>query len=146
MDNREYLPLFVYGTLRRGGVNYQPYLREHSVREIAATMPGTLYLGREGWYPCLYEGNSPVTGELIWLRPDRFQDLLGKIDLLEDYDASREEESLYLRRRGIATSAEVEYVCWVYFATKREAPGVIIPSGDFFSVVPPTDQHRTSGE
>src|SRR5258707_11518221 len=103
-DADEYLPIFVYGTLRPGQENYDRFVLGKTAREVAAMLPdhAMFVLDR---YPCITEdtGAGDVSGDTLILLPELFPAVLAALDRLEGYtpgDAS----SPYLRvRRRVRT-------------------------------------------
>ena len=90
--------LFVYGTLRRSFPLHH-ILVSDSVKYVAkGHIRGRLYnLGR---YPGVYQapqGHEHVVGELYQLLDPETQ--LKKLDREEDFDPSRPEKSLFIRRK-----------------------------------------------
>jgi gamma-glutamylcyclotransferase (GGCT)/AIG2-like uncharacterized protein YtfP len=81
--NRE-LPLFVYGTLRKGesgeDVIAANVLRRAPARararllDLKAPYPGAVFGPDEGW----------LDGELVWIRPSAFQTTLDRVDEYEN--------------------------------------------------------------
>jgi len=132
MKSVEKLPVFVYGTLRRGQKNYPRYLQGRTVRERPAAVSGRLYFAETGGYPCLTEGEGKVRGELMEIIPERYGEVLHELDELEEYDPLDEKNSLYLRCRTEIILGEGERVtAWAYYWNRPEIPGNRIGSGDF---------------
>jgi gamma-glutamylcyclotransferase (GGCT)/AIG2-like uncharacterized protein YtfP len=103
-DADEYLPIFVYGTLRPGQENYDRFVLGKTAREVAAMLPDHAMFVLDG-YPCITEdtGAGDVSGDVLYLLPELFPAVLAALDQLEGYmpgDAS----SPYLRvRRSVRT-------------------------------------------
>lgn len=130
----ENLPVFVYGTLRRGEKNYPRYLRGRTLREVPARVAGTLYLAAEGGYPYLLAkgDGGTVVGELMYLDPACYGETLRSLDLLEEYDSAAEAESVYLRRRGtVMVEGEGPASAWIYYWNGPGDAGRRIVGGDF---------------
>lgn len=123
--------VFVYGTLRCGEKNHQPYLAGRYRSCAAATLNGRLfYEPREG-YPYLLPGRGLVHGEVFELLPETAVATLHQLDSLEDYDPGNEAASLYLRREAEARLADGETVrVWVYFWNGPDI-GQPVAGGDF---------------
>lgn len=100
-------PLFVYGSLKRGGT-YHYLLTRHSARFLGtATLPDTYPLLQLD-YPCLIDqpgSGAAVHGELYHL-PDAAA--WACIDALEEHPA-------VYRRRRIALESSPCGLAWVYF-------------------------------
>jgi gamma-glutamylcyclotransferase (GGCT)/AIG2-like uncharacterized protein YtfP len=71
--------LFVYGTLR-AGQTARSLLANHVTRWRPATTTGRMYAFPSG-YPGLIDGDTPIVGELVWLR-----DLPVAFPLLDAYE------------------------------------------------------------
>jgi len=81
--NRE-LPLFLYGTLRKGEsaedvlaadvVRRAPARAQGRLLDLKAPYPGAVFGPDEGW----------LDGEIVWLKPATFQAALGRVDQYEN--------------------------------------------------------------
>lgn len=81
--NRE-LPLFIYGTLRKGEwaedqiaadvVRRAPARAHGRLLDLKAPYPGAVFGPDEGW----------LDGEIVWLRPSTFLETLDRVDLYEN--------------------------------------------------------------
>jgi gamma-glutamylcyclotransferase (GGCT)/AIG2-like uncharacterized protein YtfP len=132
MTGVEKLPVFVYGTLRRGQKNYPHYLQGKTLRERSATVSGHLYFVDDGGYPYLTSGMGRVFGEMMELLPEQYEEILRKLDELEEYDPRDEKHSVYLRRRTEAVLEHGERITvWAYYWNCPEISGRRIRSGDF---------------
>ena len=125
------LPLFVYGTLRRGQENYW-LMRGNTVSEVSATIEQmALYSLRA--YPMMVEGEGTVCGELITFHPRVYSRLLADLDQLEGYYPDR--DSRFRRvERCIRTASGSELLAWVYLGNPRvlaDEPHVAIQHGDW---------------
>jgi gamma-glutamylcyclotransferase (GGCT)/AIG2-like uncharacterized protein YtfP len=77
------LPVFVYGTLRHGQLNYH-LLDGKTVSKLPASIAdAALYALPE--YPMLTDGTSVVRGELMTLDPHQYRSILSSLDSLEGY-------------------------------------------------------------
>jgi len=123
--------LFVYRTLRP--TLAPPLIRDIVLRLVPAgpaTIPGRLYdLGR---YPgCKLDptGDAQIHGQLLEL-PD--PKLLVRLDWYEDYVASDEAGSLFVRRTAIANLADGRALpAWVYEYNRTAPPARLISSGRY---------------
>jgi gamma-glutamylcyclotransferase (GGCT)/AIG2-like uncharacterized protein YtfP len=142
-SEREYLPFFVYGTLRPGEENYERLAAGKTLRELPAVLPRhTMYSGR---YPCVVEdgreGGSRVVGDLLFIHPALYEQVLAAFDALERFDPTQEDPWYRRVRRTVDYVAEDGSTrrirAWVYLggratlATYTEADRV--PSGDWFA-------------
>jgi gamma-glutamylcyclotransferase (GGCT)/AIG2-like uncharacterized protein YtfP len=113
--------IFVYGTLRRGGVRAMPGLFPHSKFVGQAHVAGGLY--DMGEYPALLLGgsSSPVRGEVYEI-DDK---ILSELDEIEA-------SSLYRRLQVEVVVGDEKMLCWVYVGDSELCPqGVLITSGDW---------------
>jgi gamma-glutamylcyclotransferase (GGCT)/AIG2-like uncharacterized protein YtfP len=95
--------VFVYGTLRRGGIRALPRIFPDSEFVGAANVNGRLY--DFGEYPGLIldESNSMVTGEVYEID----EETLKRLDEIEV-------SSNYLRKQTEITVNDREVTCWIY--------------------------------
>lgn len=110
------LPLFAYGTLMSDQPAF-PRLAHAVDRHVPAVLDN-IVLHAIGWYPMAIPGAGQVLGEVIWLKPALFEEVLAALDAYEGDE--------YTRVRCIATLAggpavdqdddhEDEQVeCWLY--------------------------------
>lgn len=126
------MPVFVYGTLRRGEKNYPRYLAGRTIAELPGTVAGELFFVADGGYPYLSPGKGRVHGELMVLDPRQYAATLRSLDELEEYDPQNEANSVYLRRRAMVLLAGgSDRLAWVYYWNLAELQGRPIASGDF---------------
>lgn len=126
------MPVFVYGTLRRGEKNYPRYLGGRTVAELSGTVAGELFFVSDGGYPYLAPGEGRVHGEVMVLDPRHYAATLRALDELEEYDPRDEASSVYLRRRARVLLADgSDRLAWVYYWNLAELQGRPIASGDF---------------
>jgi gamma-glutamylcyclotransferase (GGCT)/AIG2-like uncharacterized protein YtfP len=109
------LRVFVYGTLKPGGVGYRQFLQQYSVQATPAQTRGRLYDLPAG-YPAMTLGDGWVQGVLLTI-PE--PSLLAKLDNYEDYHPERADaENLYYRAEievfGTGTSPLSLGLSWVY--------------------------------
>lgn len=90
---KEYLPIFVYGTLKRGQVREGMWPRK-PLRVEGATTLGTLY--DLGPYPALVSGEDVVEGELWIVAPADLVETLRVLDKIEE--VRPDGQGLYERR------------------------------------------------
>jgi gamma-glutamylcyclotransferase (GGCT)/AIG2-like uncharacterized protein YtfP len=122
------LPLFVYGTLRRGHDNeYARLLAEASDFVCTGRVRGTLY--RIAHYPGCVEDGLPdrwVAGE-IW-RPDSDETADRLLKSLDAYEGRE-----YTRASRIVETAGGPVECWIYLYTDPVAGKTEIESGDWLA-------------
>ncbi|MGH2734377.1 MAG: gamma-glutamylcyclotransferase family protein [Actinomycetota bacterium] len=76
------LPLFVYGTLRPGEAA-APLLLGVVERVEPATARGRHLQVSESYPAVIFDETGDVTGELMWLRADREEEVLARLDTYE---------------------------------------------------------------
>ncbi|MGW0606205.1 gamma-glutamylcyclotransferase family protein [Streptomyces sp. NPDC002640] len=134
------LPVFVYGTLRPGGLYHPDFLLGRTTAEEPATLRGVVLHEGPGYPYAVEEAEGGVVrGELMTLAEDRHDQVLAALDRLEDYRPG-DPSSLYFREaREVTRAADGAVVrAWVYLAAPRLAArlrteGRIITGGDWFA-------------
>ncbi|WP_151773091.1 gamma-glutamylcyclotransferase family protein [Streptomyces abyssomicinicus] len=140
----ERLPVFVYGTLRPGGLYHPDFLLGRTTAEEPATLRGAVLHEGPG-YPYALEdpaadaATTVVRGELMTLREDGYEQVLAALDQLEDHRPG-DPSSLYVRavREVTRTADGAPVAAWVYLAAPRlaarlRAEARIVTSGDWFA-------------
>jgi len=111
-STEEQLPIFAYGTLRRGESAEDLVARDVSRRAAARAKGRLLPIGAP--YPAavfLPDATDHVEGELMWLRPDSYAAALDRIDQYENVP-------FLFRRITITVEAGgVEVNAWAYSYT-----------------------------
>ncbi|NYV76713.1 gamma-glutamylcyclotransferase [Streptomyces sp. UH6] len=157
MGRTRRLPVFVYGTLRPGGLYHPDFLLGRTTAEEPATLRGAVLHEGPG-YPYALEDThtgtdtatgggtgrdgdavaTVVRGELMMLREDGYEQVLAALDRLEDHRPG-DPSSLYLRvvREVTRTADGAPVAAWVYLAAPRlaarlRAEARIVTSGDWF--------------
>lgn len=88
-----HLPIFVYGTLKRGQVREGMW--PHAPKEVrAGTTRGALF--DLGAYPALADGDGCVAGELWFVRREHVEATLAALDRIECF--GQDNVDLYVRR------------------------------------------------
>ena len=125
------LQVFVYGTLKPGGVNYQRYCAGKVSAEQPAIAQGKLFALPMG-YPAMVVGDSWVSGFLLSF-PDSA--MLRVLDELEDYRPGRSPE-LNEYQRQLIQVFDLERrslgQAWAYLMTSEHVnklKGRWLPSG-----------------
>lgn len=80
---KDYAPFFVYGTLKRGQHNEHFIPETHVERMEQATLSDVDLYSVHGAYPAIKDGSGIVEGELIWVDPEHFPEILRDVDRLE---------------------------------------------------------------
>ncbi|MCA9950315.1 MAG: gamma-glutamylcyclotransferase [Anaerolineales bacterium] len=130
----EQLPIFVYGTLLPGQPN--AYMWADSVKKVeTAVFPqGLLY--DMGHYPMLVEepGGS-IIGAIFTLHNAHFQQVVQRLDELEDYNPQAHAQSPYRREKrivGLRNGRSIQ--AWTYLGNPSYVKGMPpITSGDWVS-------------
>lgn len=131
----EQLPIFVYGTLRRGFHNYNAYLAGKIRSCYEASTDGVLYEAYKDSFPSLVEGDRTVKGELMYIDDfdSSYEDVLRSLDHLEGYRDFNERDSMYIRRKRVVrndvTGINVE--AWVYIWNREVDENLLIKGGCF---------------
>ncbi len=112
-DNHLY-PIFVYGTLRRGG-NKHDLLRHRTLHEQPALAEG-MALFSLGAFPMMIPSDGVVYGELITLQPFLHREIMADLDRLEGYSPQNRDASLYQRDLIMVHSVDraVIQMAWAY--------------------------------
>jgi gamma-glutamylcyclotransferase (GGCT)/AIG2-like uncharacterized protein YtfP len=116
-------PLFVYGTLKRGEINYLPYLGGRTTHEQPATLSGAV-LYTEGQYPFLVLGaglaadTDQVRGMLMTIHPAFYDEVMRHVDELEDYKPG-DPANWYERTLQTVQTTRGPVEAWVYIAGQQ---------------------------
>ncbi|MCL5006104.1 MAG: gamma-glutamylcyclotransferase [Acidobacteria bacterium] len=125
------LPLFVYGTLRKGFRAHELLRRLHAQFLARGQVRGRLY--DLGEYPGATEGASDadrVHGE-VYLLPDS-ERALNLLDKFEGFDPDRPESGLFLRERTTVTLASGRRMpAWIYRLREARGKKRWLPSGEY---------------
>lgn len=131
------LPFFVYGTLLRGEVNHDLFLRGRTGAEEPARLNGAVLYDGPGYPYAVEERGGVVYGELVTALPEEYEELLVALDRLEEY-ARGDPRNLYERfeREVIRDGGDTAVRAWVYVAApavaaRLRARGKLIESGDW---------------
>lgn len=124
------LPVFVYGTLKRGESNHAAFLADAASIE-PATVRGAIVHLPAGYPGYRLEPEGTVHGELVSFDADRAATALARLDALEDYRADAPHASLYRRERCTATTPAGRAIdAWIYvYAAPLPADAIAVPSG-----------------
>ena len=138
MEPMEYLPVFVYGTLRTGEGNWQWALQGKTVSDAQATLAG-VQMYDQGGFPFVMRGedaSETVVGDLMEIEPDLYDKVMGSLDSLEGYTPGSR-FNLYDRDIVTVTTADgIEHRAYVYLVAKQREGSVRagcprIESGDW---------------
>lgn len=112
------LPLFVFGTLRRGECNHDAYLAGHYLRVTPARLPGYGVVGELMIAPV---PSSVVPGELFELDPATYQRVLAHCDELESIVPGTRSGPEYVREIVTVETDQGPVVAWVYVQPPAQA-------------------------
>lgn len=106
----ERLPLFVFGTLRRGHENHH-YLAGHYERMIPANLSGY-----ERRHPLMIarQPDGVVDGELYFLKLDEYDATLAGCDELEEIPPGQLVGHEYQRKRVTVETTGGPHIAWAY--------------------------------
>ena len=104
------LPLFVFGTLRRGECNHH-YLDGRYVRVLPATLDGYRRVHR---LMIRRDPQSRVDGELYFLKPEGYDATLRGCDDLEEIPPGQLVGDDYRRLRVTVATPEGKFAAWAY--------------------------------
>jgi len=110
------LPLFVYGTLRRGESNHHFLLGTYE-RCLPASLPGYVKGVAGHGYPLASpQAGARVEGEVFFIRPEIYEATLARCDRLEDLPPGELVGEFYQRAR-VTVEAEIGSIsAWAYTA------------------------------
>lgn len=111
----EPLPLFVYGTLRRGECNHDGYLAGRFVSvEPARLTDHARLVGSHGYFVIRPDPGAVVTGELFFLTPANADETLERCDRLEEIPPGCLRGDWYMRRVVVVETADSRRRAWAY--------------------------------
>jgi gamma-glutamylcyclotransferase (GGCT)/AIG2-like uncharacterized protein YtfP len=126
------MPLFVFGTLRRGHSNHH-YLQGRFERcELARVEGFRRGVAGHGFPAALPATGETIDGELFWIAVDQFDAVLRDIDQLEDLPADALVGPYYRRAKVLALWRDGAVTAWAYVAPETPVDvdhHVIPPSG-----------------
>jgi gamma-glutamylcyclotransferase (GGCT)/AIG2-like uncharacterized protein YtfP len=111
----ELLPLFVYGTLRRGECNHDRYLGGRFVSaRIARLADHVRLLGSHGYFVIRPEPGAEVSGELFFLAPAISRETLEQCDRLEEIPPGTLRGDWYTRQIVEVETDDSRHRAWAY--------------------------------
>ncbi|WP_211335320.1 gamma-glutamylcyclotransferase family protein [Lentzea flaviverrucosa] len=133
-----HLPVFTYGTLRRGWFNYEKHLEGRTVEEQPARLTGCV-LYDAGGFPFAVrktDCDESIIGELMTIRPADYEQVLLHLDELEGHDPT-DPGSLFKRVTVSVWTNTGSTQAWMYEAgdtvEQEFTPSDRIPGGDWAS-------------
>ena len=133
-----YLPVFVYGTLRAGLGNYNWALKGRTKEEVPAFVfnHAIFPVSKTGGFPCMIKNQGTIVqGELMYIKPELFETVMQDLDGLEGYIETDLDYSMY-HRKLITVSHGVTgepIKAWTYYWNLRTEKEIydFIPNGDY---------------
>jgi gamma-glutamylcyclotransferase (GGCT)/AIG2-like uncharacterized protein YtfP len=122
MDPYEHLPIFAFGTLRRGESNHH-FLEGACERCLAGTLRDFTRTTTTHGFPAISPSTGDcVQGELFFIRRELFKQTLRNCDLLEDLNPG-ELAGPYYRRDTVVIETDLgSFAAWAYVDPKAEDP------------------------
>lgn len=116
------LPLFVFGTLRRGEANHH-YLAGNYERWLAATLADFRRTTTDHGFPGIVPSpGDQVAGELFFIRPEHFAETLKRCDILEDIIPGQLIGPYYQRAQVVVETAQGNVTAWAYVDPQARLP------------------------
>jgi gamma-glutamylcyclotransferase (GGCT)/AIG2-like uncharacterized protein YtfP len=113
-QNEPQLPLFVFGTLRRGECNHH-YLSGSYDRWLPATLRDfKRTLTTHGFPGVVSSPGDEVAGEVFFIRPRLFAETLKRCDILEDIPLGQLVGPYYRRTQVDVETVEGQLTAWAY--------------------------------
>ena len=132
MNEKSFLPFFVYGTLLPHQPNYHLWGKMIDTQSTAVFVNGRLH--DMGYYPMLIEATKGyVHGMLMWVLSDAYTEIVDRLDMLEGFDPREPEASAYRRVQKEVQLADGRWQqAWVYLGHPDYVVGrPIILSGNW---------------
>jgi len=108
------LPLFVFGTLRRGESNHH-YLTGRYHRWLPATLVDfRRSTAAHGFPNVIPSPGDHVAGELFFIGENVFEETLRQCDILEDLPAGQLVGRYYQRAQVVVQTTEGNFTAWAY--------------------------------
>jgi gamma-glutamylcyclotransferase (GGCT)/AIG2-like uncharacterized protein YtfP len=145
MSNPEVqLPFFVYGTLRPHQGNYERFLEGRTASEIPGFLDSHALFAAGIPYVVESTSDAVVVGDLVFVLPSDYDEVLADLDRLEGYSPRRGADCHYQRharpvRYLDADGDEATVVAWVYLAgpsARASLAGTMpVPGGDWVALL-----------
>jgi gamma-glutamylcyclotransferase (GGCT)/AIG2-like uncharacterized protein YtfP len=130
-------PVFVYGTLRKDQMNYRRLLSGKYDRVEKGMIKNHMMLTNGAFPMILRAGIKPVYGDVFYLKPEMYAEVLQELDALEGYFAGRA-SSMYFRKEKIIKTESGTRPAWVYVWNQHTENLKVIESGNWFDYI----EHR----
>lgn len=138
--NANQLPVFVYGTLRNGQGNYGWALNGRTTAELLASLDDADMFGIGRGFPYVADGIGTVIGELMYIGPEHFTDVLADLDRLEGYSGPGLHNHYDRLIRSVRLDEGTAVDAWVYLLGPERASRLTeedrIVTGDWLAQAP----------
>ncbi|WP_454295650.1 gamma-glutamylcyclotransferase [Salana multivorans] len=112
-------PVFTYGTLRPGESAWGRVSNDVTTTRGSRMADMSLYLSADRSFPWGVEGGSGIAGDLLYLKPASYGEVIARMDAYERYNpALPPDNQAYVRSRRTATDGTQS---WVYVTGPRQA-------------------------
>ena len=124
MESTIQTPVFVYGTLKPGGFYHETYCGGFRFDAEEGRVHGNLYDFPALGYPGATENKAnSIKGVLLTFHHEE-SEVLGKLDVLEEYDRKRPpEQNEYYRKQVVVFDEAKQAICksaWCYFMEQKK--------------------------
>ena len=114
LNPSEFLPLFAFGTLRRGEENHH-FLAGTFERWLPGTLRDYQRTTADHGFPAISPAPGDcVDGELFFISRDRFVETLHACDLLEDIIPGQLSGPFYRRTQVVIETSAGNFTAWAY--------------------------------
>jgi gamma-glutamylcyclotransferase (GGCT)/AIG2-like uncharacterized protein YtfP len=121
VNPHEFLPLFAFGTLRRGQPNHH-FLEGTFERWLPGTLRNYARIVAAHGFPAIAPSDGEqVVGELFFVRPEVFLETLGRCDILEEIPPGELTGRYYRRARVVVEAAAGSFTAWAYVDPGRSS-------------------------
>jgi gamma-glutamylcyclotransferase (GGCT)/AIG2-like uncharacterized protein YtfP len=119
MTDTQY-PVLVYGTLRPGHSNYGYFLEGKTIFEQDVQVEGfTMHALPDADFPYLVQGGKTVTGTLVYLLSEEYNEVLRQLDMLEGFYEEGHPYNHYERILHAFTVDGLKRKAWLYVASNQ---------------------------
>jgi len=146
MKSKEFTSVFVYGTLKPGGIYHDRFCSSFKFEAEEAYVNGKLFDFSPLGYPGALEGDDLRICGFVLRFSHKESEVLSKLDELKGYDPNRQEglNEYYRKRVNVfknAENSEASENAWCYFMALKKIEslrGVQMPDGFWPTKNPPT--------
>lgn len=116
------LPLFVFGTLRRGEANHHCLADSYNRWLPATLLDFRRAVAAHGFPAIVAARGEQVDGELFFIRPEDFAETLRRCDTLEDIPPGKLVGPYYRRAQVSVETTEGPFTAWAYIDPEDVPP------------------------